>query len=302
MAVQTRAIKRRIKSVKNTRKITKAMELVAASKMRKAVSAVLASRPYAKLAWNTVQSIGRLSDTSLHPLLRHHRETTSVLMLLITSDRGLAGGYNTNVLRRTREAIKSLGGGVQVQAVCIGKRGADTLKRLGIPILASFVDITSNPKFEEILPIGRMAVDDYTKGSFDKVVLAYTDFVSAVSQTPVVLDFLPLSIETVKSVGQAKQAGHEEVKFTKASEYTFEPSPREVLDRILPRLVQTMVYQAVLESAASEHSARMMAMRSASDAAGEMIDDLTFTFNQARQAGITQEIAEISSGKAALEN
>ncbi|MBI4256601.1 ATP synthase F1 subunit gamma [Candidatus Uhrbacteria bacterium] len=301
MAVQTRAIKRRIKSVKNTRKITKAMELVAASKMRKAVSAVLASRPYAKLAWNTIQSIGHLTDTSLHPLLHRHRETTSVLLLLITSDRGLAGGFNTNVLRRTREAIKTLGDSVQVNAVCIGKRGADALKRLKVPVLASFLEITNNTKFEEVLPIGRMIVDEYTKGSFDKVVLAYTDFVSAVSQMPVILDFLPLSVETVKSVGQAQQAGHVDMKFTKASAYTFEPSPREVLDRILPRLVETMVYQAVLESAASEHSARMMAMRSASDAAGEMIDDLTFTFNQARQAGITQEIAEISSGKAALE-
>ncbi|MBI5793826.1 ATP synthase F1 subunit gamma [Candidatus Uhrbacteria bacterium] len=302
MAVQTRAIKRRIKSVKNTRKITKAMELVAGSKMRKAVSAVLESRPYAKLAWNTVQSIGRLTDTSLHPLLRRHQKTTSVLMFLITSDRGLAGGFNTNILRRTREAIKTLGGAEHVSAVCIGKRGADALKRLGVPILASFVEITNNTKFSEILPIGRMVVDEYTKGSFDKVVLAYTDFVSAVSQMPVILDFLPLSVETVKSVGQAKQAGHEDVKFTKASEYTFEPSPQQVLDRVLPRLIETMVYQAVLESAASEHSSRMMAMRSASDAAGEMIDDLTFTFNQARQAGITQEIAEISSGKAALES
>jgi len=300
--VQTRAIKRRIKSVKNTRKITKAMELVAASKMRKAVSAVLASRPYAKLAWNTVSAIGAHTDTSLHPLLRRNQKTTSILMLLITSDRGLAGGFNTNIIRRTREAIKAMGEGVHVSAVCIGKRGADVLKRLGVPILASFVEVTNNTKFGEVLPIGRMVIDEYTRGTFNKVVLAYTDFVSAVSQMPVILDFLPLSVETVKSVGRAQQAGHEDVKFTKASEYTFEPSPREVLDRILPRLVETMVYQAVLESAASEHSARMMAMRSASDAAGEMIDDLTFTFNQARQAGITQEIAEISSGKAALEN
>jgi F-type H+-transporting ATPase subunit gamma len=301
MAVQTRAIKRRIKSVKNTRKITKAMELVAASKMRKAVNAVLASRPYAKLAWNTVQSIGHVTDTSLHPLLRRNGDVKSILLLLITSDRGLAGGFNTNVIRQTREAIKKLAP-AQVQAICIGKRGADVLRRLGVPVLASFVEITNNTKFGEVLPIGRMVIDEYTKGAFDKVVLCYTDFVSAVSQMPVILEFLPLSVETVKSVGRAQQAGHEDVKFTKAHEYTFEPSPRDVLDRVLPRLVETMVYQAVLESAASEHSARMMAMRSASDAAGEMIDDLTFTFNQARQAGITQEIAEISSGKAALEN
>lgn len=301
MAVQTRAIKRRIKSVKNTRKITKAMELVAASKMRRSVSAVLASRPYAKLAWNTVQSIGRITDTSLHPLLRRNEDVKSVLLVLITSDRGLAGGFNTNILRQTRETIRSLGDGVQVSAICIGKRGADALKRLNVPILGSFVDITNQTKFEEVLPIGRMLIHEYTKGEFDRVVLCYTDFVSAISQTPVILDFLPLSVEAVKSVGQAQASGHEEVTFSKAKEYTFEPSPQAVLDRILPRLVETMVYQAVLESAASEHSARMMAMRSASDAAADMIDDLTFTFNQARQAGITQEIAEISSGKAALE-
>lgn len=301
MAVQTRAIKRRIKSVKNTRKITKAMELVAASKMRKAVSAVLASRPYAKLAWNTVQSIGRATDTSLHPLLKNGGDPNSILLLLITSDRGLAGGFNTNVLRRTREALKQFGE-AHVQAVCIGKRGADALRRLNIPILASFVEITNKTTFEEVLPIGRMVIEEYTKGTFGKVVLCYTDFVSAISQAPVILDFLPLTVDTVKSIGRAEQPGHQDVKFTKASEYTFEPSPEQVLKKVLPRLVETMVYQAVLESAASEHSSRMMAMRSASDAAGEMIDDLTFTFNQARQAGITQEIAEISSGKAALES
>lgn len=302
MAVQTRAIKGRIKSVKNTRKITKAMELVAASKMRRSVTAVLASRPYAKLAWNTITSIGRITDTSLHPLLRRNGEVKSVLVLLVTSDRGLAGGFNTNVIRQTREVIKSFGETVDVKAICIGKRGADVLKRLGVPILANFVEITNNTKFEEVLPIGRMVIQEYTQGQFDKVVLCYTDFISAISQAPVILGFLPLSVETVKGVGQVQQPGHEDMKFTKAKEYTFEPSPQAVLDRILPRLVETVLYQAVLESAASEHSARMMAMRSASDAAGEMIDDLTFTFNQARQAGITQEIAEISSGKAALES
>lgn len=300
MAVQTRAIKRRIKSVKNTRKITKAMELVAASKMRKSVNAVLASRPYAKLAWNTVQSIGRTTDTSLHPLLKNGGDTNSILLLLITSDRGLAGGFNTNIIRRTREVLQTYKG-ARVQAVCIGKRGTDVLRRLDVPVLASFVEITNNTKFEEVLPIGRMIVEEYTKGTFGKVVLCYTDFVSAISQAPVILDFLPLTVETVKSIGQAEQPGHKDVKFSKAKEYTFEPSPELVLNKILPRLVETMVYQAVLESAASEHSARMMAMRSASDAAADMIDDLTFTFNQARQAGITQEIAEISSGKAALE-
>ncbi len=301
MAVQTRAIKRRIKSVKNTRKITKAMELVAASKMRKAVNNVTLSRPYAKLAWNTVLSIGEHVDTTLHPLLRKREEVNKVLLLLITSDRGLAGGFNTNIIRKTREKVEELGDEVTIETLCIGKRGADAMRRMDLPIKASFIDITNNTTFEEVLPIGQMVVEEFSQGDYDKVLVAYTDFVSAITQTPLILELLPLGRpEDVKEIGSL-QGEDDEPTAAGTGEYKFEPSPKEVLDKILPRLVETMVYQAVLESAASEHSARMMAMRSASDAAGDMIDDLTFTFNQARQAGITQEIAEISSGKAALE-
>lgn len=301
MAVQTRTIKRRIKSVKNTRKITKAMEMVAASKMRKAVNSVISSRPYSKLAWNTVKSIGSRVDMSLHPLLRKEEVVKKVLVLLITSDKGLAGGFNTNILRKTRSMIEELGEGVQIQTICIGKRGADAMRRLNQPIMASFIDITSNTKFEEVLPIGRMIIEEFTQGNFDRVFVAYTDFVSAVKQNPIMLELLPLgSEEDMEQIGDVKNTEPEKT-FSEAGEYTFEPSASLVLDQILPRLVETMVYQAVLESSASEHSARMMAMRSASDAAGDMLDELTFTFNQARQAGITQEIAEISSGKAALE-
>lgn len=303
MAVQTRTIKRRIKSVKNTRKITKAMEMVAASKMRKAVNSVIGSRPYSKLAWNTVKSIGSRVDASLHPLLRKEETVKNVLVLLITSDKGLAGGFNTNILRKTKKIMEELGEGINIQTICIGKRGADAMRRMNLGIMASFVDITNNTTFEEVLPIGRMVIDEFTKGNVDKVFVAYTDFVSAVSQNPLILELLPLGTEEdMEQIGEVTEVDKEKEKtYLEAKEYTFEPSPQLVLNQILPRLVETMVYQAVLESAASEHSARMMAMRSATDAAGEMLDDLTFTFNQARQAGITQEIAEISSGKAALE-
>ena len=303
MALQTRAIKRRIKSVKNTRKITKAMELVAGSKMRKAVSSVLGTRPYARLAWDTVLQIGTVTDTSSHPLLKRHKDVRNVLLILLTSDRGLAGGFNSNMVRKTMQAIQSYGPGVSVSSVAIGKRGADAMRRADVPIIASFTDVTNNPKFEDVLPIGRMVVEEYAKGTYQKVVLAYTDFISAIAQKPIILDLLPLGspkqTKEVGEVGRNEDVGREPGRKT---EYQFEPSPRSVLDRILPRLIETMIYQAVLESAASEHSSRMMSMRSASDAAEEMIDALTFTFNQARQAGITQEIAEISSGKAALEN
>lgn len=295
MALQTRAIKRRIKSVKNTRKITKAMELVAGSKMRKAVSSVLGTRPYARLAWDTVRKIGAATDTSAHPLLRQHDEVKNVLFVLITSDRGLAGGFNANIIRKALASVNALGP-VNVDTIAIGKRGAEAMRRLNKPVIASFTEMTNRSKFEEVLPIGRMIVDEYQKGTYQKVVIAYTDFVSAITQNPKVLDLLPL--------GSEKEIVHpaDVPRDTSNTEYLFEPSAKAVLDKILPRLVETMVYQAVLESAASEHSARMLAMRNASDAAGEMIDALTFTFNQARQAGITQEIAEISSGKAALEN
>lgn len=301
MAVQTRAIKRRIKSVKNTRKITKAMELVSASKMRRAVNSVLASRSYSKLAWSVVSAIGAHSDTQLHPLLRARGNAKKILLVIISSDRGLAGGFNTNITRKMREKIKAIEKDGKIETICIGKRGADVVRRLGLPIKASFVGITNNAKFEEVLPIGRMVIDEFTKASFDKVVLCYTDYVSAVTQTAVAMDLLPLCEASAQTVGTIGKETREKSNAMETCEFSFEPSPREVLDKMLPRIVETIVYQAVLESAASEHSARMMAMRNASDAAGEMIDDLTFTFNQARQAGITQEIAEISSGKAALE-
>ena len=181
MAGQTKAIRRRIKSVTNTRKITKAMELVAASKMRKAMQSVLGTRPYARLAWNTVISIGSKIDTSMHPLLREQKELKRVLLLVISSDRGLAGGFNTNILRKTFEQIKQLGGEVEIQTVCVGKRSIDAMRRANRPVLASFVDMANNPKFEDVLPIGRLLIDEFTKGNYDKVLVAYTDFVSALT-------------------------------------------------------------------------------------------------------------------------
>ncbi|TAK03707.1 ATP synthase F1 subunit gamma [Patescibacteria group bacterium] len=304
MAVQTRSIKRRLKSVRNTRKITKAMELVAASKMRKAVSSALGSRPYAKIAWETVRSISEVVDVSLHPLLMPRvGKPEKALLVLITSDRGLAGGFNSNAVKHALSEVRKAGVS-SVSAVCVGRRGAEAVKRAGYPVLASFVDVTNKPTFQDILPIGKVAVEEYLAGRCDTVLIAYTDFVSALTQKPAVLELLPLVDEARKAPG-GKAAGEAEAftrEASRPSDFTFEPSPQAVLDALLPRIVEAMTYQAVLESAASEHSARMMAMRSATDAASEMIDDLNFTFNQARQAGITQEIAEISSGKAALES
>lgn len=305
MALSTRAIRRRIKSVKNTNKITKAMELVSASKMRKAVASVLASRPFARLAWDTVSSIGAVVDVSLHPLLRKQKKNNKILLLLLTSDRGLAGGFNANMIKKTLLKIKE-SGEEKVEVIAVGRKGAEAARRNKLKLVASFSDITNSPRFEEILPIGRMVVEEFVKENYDQVLLAYTDFISAVNQQPIILELLPLGeagdFYRIGNVsGQNLLSPSDSSSLSTPREYKFEPSPEEVLNRLLPRLVETMVYQAVLESAASEHSARMLAMRNASDAAGEMIDSLTFTYNQFRQAAITREIAEISGGKAALE-
>src|SRR3989338_3897959 len=214
MAVQTRSIKRRIKSITNTRKITKAMELVSASKMRKAVNAVLNSRTYAKLAWETVGIIAKKVDTSWHPLLRKPEKIKKVLLIFITSDRGLAGGFNVNITRQTMQAVKQLGVGVDVDVLSIGKRGADNMRRAKQKVTASFTEMANNPNFQNILPIGRLAVDSYIKGEYDKVVLAYTDYVSAVRQQPILLDLLPLaSQEKTSALGEIK-GEKEETKFT----------------------------------------------------------------------------------------
>jgi len=300
MALSTRAIRRRIKSVKNTNKITKAMELVSASKMRKAVSSVLLSRPFSKLAWDTVSAVGAVVDVSLHPLLKRNNKTGKVLMILLTSDRGLAGGFNSNMLKKAMTVVKETGA-EKIEVIAVGRKGADAARRAGLKLVASFTGITNSPKFEEVLPIGKMAIDEFVKENYDRVLLVYTDFVSAVTQQPIVLELLPFgSVSDYSTIGQVstKQTPDEKPVVI---DYAFEPSPSEVLNRLLPRLVETMLYQAVLESAASEHSARMMAMRNASDAAADMINSLTFTYNQFRQAAITREIAEISGGKAALE-
>lgn len=288
MAQSRKAIKARIKSIRNTRKITKAMELVAASKMRRAVSAVLRTRPYAQEAWGTVQSILAASPNLAHPLLEPKPKAEKTLMVLFSSDRGLAGGFNVNMIRAAVAEVKALGQG-NVEILAVGRRGADALERLGVTITARFPALSNNPVFLDLLPVARLALEGFLAGKYRAVKLAFTDYISGISQKPHIVELLPLAPHLVDQEAKAQ------------TEYLFEPSAKQVLEAILPALAETMLWQALLESTASEHAARMMAMRSASDAAKDMLTSLTFTYNQARQAGITQEIAEISSGKAALE-
>ncbi len=308
MAVSTRLVRRRIKSVTNTRKITKAMELVSASKMRKAISAVLGTRPYANSAWRAVEEIAKVTDPSAHRLLQRNDGVPRALVIVFSSDRGLCGGVNSRLLKTLYEFVgKSRR---QLDFVVIGKKGQQALRRRRLDIIASFSDLTHNPRLTEVLPIAKLAMDDYGLSKYESVWLAFTDYRSSLVQDPVVRQLLPIvrvaGLGEVDSVVAGVQkpgaSAAEQADFgTRSYQYEFEPSPDVVLDAMLPRLVETQVYQALLESLASEHSARMLAMRSASDSADEMIDQLTLTLNQARQAGITMEIAEISSGKAALE-
>lgn len=301
MAVSTKLIQSRINSVKNTRKITKAMELVAAAKMRKATQRVISSRPYSSLAWEIITELSAEREKQQHPLLAKPEKISRILLVLVASDRGLCGGFNAQMTRKAREFLNNLPEEAEVDVIACGKYAERAMRKNNKNVIAYFNDLANNPTYKDIRPVGKMVIEEFMSGKYDQVMLGFTDFISAINQLPKMKQLLPL--EPIEGLGEV---GEEEAKEDRAAvapaEYIFEPTTKKVLDMMLPRLVEAQIYQAILESAASEHSARMVAMKNASDAAKEMIDDLTFTFNQARQASITKEILEISSGKAALEN
>ncbi len=297
MAANAKVVKRRIKSIANTMKITKAMELVAASKMRRATSAVAQTRPFATLSWNTIRSVLKHVPDVQHPLLHANEGAEKVLLVLFTSDRGLAGGYNVNVIKKAIQMLRNVPE-TPIDMISVGRRGNMALAKKEVFVKASFEGLTNKPTFNDILPIAQLIIDGFVSGEYKRVVLAYTDYVSGLEQHPRLLDLLPLQRPDLTAPDVLAE---EDQEVEEPRDYLFEPDAQDVLDRTLPRLVETMVYQALLESTASEHSARMMAMRNATDSAKDMLSDLKFAYNRLRQASITQEIAEISSGKAALE-
>jgi F-type H+-transporting ATPase subunit gamma len=319
MGVNTKAIKRRIKSVGNTKKITKAMEMVAAAKMRKATEAAVNTRTYAMLAWDLLVKLSKGQKDTL-PLLKT-RQVKRLLVVLVTSNRGLCGSFNSNILRKTAEHLNDpkniskqrIENGhlepsdeIEIDVIGIGKKGADFAQKQGYNLISSYSDFSDTPSLSDLLPISKMLISEYEEGNYDKVVVAYTDYKTAISQVAKLRQVLPISEHDIeKMIGELgkndEQPAADNEEGIEVEDYLFEPSPKEVLNTILPRLVETQIFQAVLESSASEHSARMMAMRNASDAAEDMIKELNLTFNKARQAGITQEIAEIAGGAAALE-
>lgn len=294
-----REVKKRIRSVKNIGQITRALEAVSASRVRKAQQRVLASRAYAEKSWEILLNVNSSATKGvpLHPLLTPRDEVKKVMIILITSDRGLAGAFNTNILRAARRFSDRLG--APVEYVALGRKGRDSLIRMRANVVAEYSN-PAEPSVRAILPIAQDATSAFLSGAVDEVFVAYTDFVNTLTQRPRVLRLLPLMPYETKDQVAAEYI-KEAPKVTAGSlVYEYEPTAEGILAEIVPRFTQLQLYQAVLESQASEHSARMVAMRNASDNASNLAEDLTLVYNKARQAGITAEILDIVGGAEAL--
>ena len=293
-----REIKRRIRSIQNIGQITRAMEAVAASKMKRAQDQVLSTRAYARKAWEVLTHLAsqQAADEAMHPLLQV-RPVSNIGLVFMTSDRGLCGAFNHNMIRRALEFIEA-SGETTVQLITVGRTGRNFMLRLGQPIVAEFSDLPDSPRLIDITPIARVAVDSFLDGQFDLVYMAYTDFITTLTQRPTIKRLLPIQPTELETQAMAEYV--EDVRPTMVSEYIYEPDPRTILDGVLPRFTELQIYQAVLESIASEHSARMVAMRNATESAEELVGGLTLSFNKARQQAITLEIMDIAGGAEAL--
>lgn len=312
-------IRRRIKSINNTGKITRAMEMVSAAKMRKSTESVLKIREYAHSAWSILTNLARAFENYEHGLLEV-REVKSVLIIAITSNRGLCGSFNAQIIKKIKEEIKNpaslkinrIGAkkiestvadkDLKIDFITVGKKGEGLVKKLGKEIIAAFPDLTYLPGIENVRPLSNIVIEEYLAKKYDKIVIAYTDYISTVNQEPKIRQVLPVSkIDLEKQIAEMDNLAKEYGLAKPKMEYKVEPSPNKVLTHIFPRLIEMQIYHAILESNASKESARMMAMRNATDAANEMSEGLTLAYNRIRQTKITQEIAEISAGRAALE-
>lgn len=286
----TITLKRRINSVKNTRQITKAMELVAASKMKKAQEFAYRGRTYRQAAHSLLARINQMNEVDEHPLYRK-REIKKRLYIVLSSNRGLAGAYNSNIMRLlSRSILADSKAGIKSSVIAVGKQAAQFAKRLeGVELIATYPMFGDQPDANDIRPILMSIIDLYSSEQVDNVQLLYTDLKSNIVQIATAMSLLPATFDT--------EAGNDEGSL---SNVTFEPSVQSVLDNVTERLLEVQIWQAMLESIASEHSMRMLAMKNATDNASELIDDLTLAFNTARQAAITQELAEITGGAEAI--
>lgn len=286
-------IRVKIKSVQNTRKITKAMEMVAASKMRKAQERMRHARPYADKVRNIVANLGRANPEYTHPFLVKRTPVRRAGIILVTTDKGLCGGLNTNVLRAVTAKIREAQATqVELQFCAIGNKGMGFLGRLSQNVVSHAVQLGDKPVLDKLIGPVKVLLDAYTEGKLDAVYIAYTTFVNTMKQEPVLETLLPLGAERMAQTAEEKQAH--------SWDYLYEPDAQTVVDDLLVRYVEALIYQCVAENMACEQSARMVAMKAASDNAKSVISELQLTYNKARQAGITKELSEIVSGAAAV--
>jgi F-type H+-transporting ATPase subunit gamma len=291
-----REVKLRIKSVKNIAQVTRALQAVSASRVRKAMDKMFATRPYANKAWQVLTHVAKQPGRdNLHPLLTTRTEVKNVIVIMISGDRGLAGPYNSNIIKYTFDKFGKYD--VPVKFISIGRKGTELLHRRGMALMADFRDLPAEPTFADVSAVGRMAVEEFLAGNADEVYLLYTDFVNMVRQDPVIKKLLPLEYESEEGLVEAEFGTKKEG--INAS-YFYEPGQIEILDEIIPRFTALQVFQAVLESFASEHASRMVAMKSATDNATELAGLLQLEYNKARQLGITSEILDIVGGAEAV--
>ena len=284
----SKEIRNKIKSVQNTRKITKAMEMVAASKMRKAQERMRAARPYGEKIRNVAAHLSHANPEYRHPFLVARDTVQRIGVIVITADKGLCGGLNTNVLRLALNRMKEWGAQGESFEVCaIGNRGLGFMQRLGAEVVSHVVGLGDRPHMEKLIGAIKVMLDGYTQDRFDRLMIFYTKFINTMKQEPVMEQLLPLAGERLGVP-------------TGAWDYIYEPEAKTVLDQVLERYIEALIYQAVSENMASEQSARMVAMKAASDNAGNVIDELTLIYNKTRQASITKELSEIVGGAAAV--
>ena len=281
-----RLIRRRIKGVQNIAKITRAMEMIATSKMRRAQDRGLAGRPYSEKIQQVIAALSALpqDDRVIHPLLER-RPINRITVVHITPDRGLCGGLNANINRQTASFI--LEQALPINLITVGRKGFDFMNNYGRDVRAEFSGLGDQPRLLDTLPISRIIIDDYTNGDIDAAYVAYTQFISTIAQKPVVQPILPMAPA--------------EIPQSQNIDYIYEPAAADVLEGLLPRFVEMQVYHTILESIASEQSARMVAMRNATENSNELVDELTLVYNKARQESITKELLDITGGVAALQ-
>lgn len=301
-----REIKTKIKSTQNMRKVTRALEMVSASKIRKAQDLMKASRPYARAMRKVIAHVAQASTDFKHPFLVERENVARVAYIVVSTDRGLCGGLNSNLFRRLLPAIREWQDkGVQVDVVAIGQKAQSFFRRIkGVNLTGSATHLGERPKLEQLIGVIKVVLDAYQANGLDRVFLAYNDFVNTMTQKPTIDALLPLPLvaaemEAHQASGESAYAG---IKLEQAHDwdYIYEPDAQTVLEHVLGRYIESVVYQGVLENLASEHAARMVAMKSASDNANKVIDTLTLVYNKTRQAAITQEISEIVGGAAAV--